>query len=145
MDAEEEEDVEDGEINNGFLGEAEMENRKTLAAAYGDDVSWVEAVILGAKHLAPASNAAASEQGGDRRKGGDEEEEEEVSCYTLLVRPIRSITALLLSLPLQHQFNRSSVGPRFMRPENKRCKEWDDTTSCSAVFSLPTHTTMHHT
>lgn len=79
MDAEEEEDVEDGEINNGFLGEAEMENRKTLASAYGDEVSWVEAVLLGAKHLAPASNAAASEHGNGGGEGGDEEEEE-VSC-----------------------------------------------------------------
>ncbi|CAM9931914.1 unnamed protein product [Ectocarpus fasciculatus] len=74
---EEEEDVEDGEINNGFLGEAEMENRKTLAAAYGDDVSWVEAVLLGAKHLAPAGNAAASEERDGGAEGGDEEEEGE--------------------------------------------------------------------
>ncbi|CAN0232052.1 unnamed protein product [Ectocarpus sp. 4 AP-2014] len=74
---EEEEDVEDGEINNGFLGEAEMENRKTLAAAYGDEVSWVEAVLLGAKHLAPATIAAASGNGDGGGEGGGEEEEEQ--------------------------------------------------------------------
>ncbi|CAN0400275.1 unnamed protein product, partial [Ectocarpus sp. 12 AP-2014] len=79
MDAEEEEDVEDGEINNGFLGEAEMENRKTLAAAYGDEISWVEAVLLGAKHLAPASNAAASEHRDGGGEGGDEEKEQTLS------------------------------------------------------------------
>lgn len=79
---EEEEDVEDGEINDGFLGQAEMESRKTLTAAYGGEdskVSWVEAVLLGAKHVTPAdADAAKAEvegiEGGDG-KGADAETE----------------------------------------------------------------------
>ncbi|CAN0117605.1 unnamed protein product, partial [Scytosiphon promiscuus] len=57
-----EDDVEDGEIHEGFLGQAEMENRKTLANAYGEDaqMSWVEAVLLGAKHVAPTDSADAA-------------------------------------------------------------------------------------
>ena len=39
-----EEDGEEGEIKGGFLGEAEMENRRTMGEAA--KMSWVEAVLL---------------------------------------------------------------------------------------------------
>lgn len=52
--------MEDGEINDGFLGEVEMENRKALAGAHGDGagMSWVEAVILGAGQVTAVDAAA---------------------------------------------------------------------------------------
>lgn len=63
MESPEDDDVEDGEIKDGFLGQAEMESRKTLANAYGEDVemSWVEAVLLGAKHVAPGDSTEAAD------------------------------------------------------------------------------------
>lgn len=41
--------MEDGEINGGFLGDHEMEERKALASAHGEgtNMSWVEAVLIG--------------------------------------------------------------------------------------------------
>lgn len=39
-----EEEGEEGEIKGGFLGEAEMENRRTMGEAA--KMSWVEAVLL---------------------------------------------------------------------------------------------------
>lgn len=55
--------MEDGEINDGFLGEEEMEQRKALAAAHGEgaSVSWVEAVMLGAGRVAPGDPATPGE------------------------------------------------------------------------------------
>ena len=52
--------MEDGEINDGFLGEVEMENRKALAGAHGEGagMSWVEAVLLGAGQVTAADAAA---------------------------------------------------------------------------------------
>ena len=52
--------MEDGEINDGFLGEVEMENRKALAGAHGEGagMSWVEAVILGAGQVTAVDAAA---------------------------------------------------------------------------------------
>lgn len=40
----EEDGEEEGEIKGGFLGEAEMENRRTMGEAA--KMSWVEAVLL---------------------------------------------------------------------------------------------------
>lgn len=53
--------MEDGEINDGFLGVEEMENRKALADAHGEGgggMSWVEAVILGAGQVTAVDAAA---------------------------------------------------------------------------------------
>lgn len=52
--------MEDGEINDGFLGEVEMEDRKALAGAHGEGagMSWVEAVILGAGQVTAVDAAA---------------------------------------------------------------------------------------
>lgn len=51
--------MEDGEIEDGFLGHHEMESRRALAAAHGAEgsVSWVEAVLLGAGDIAPLNEA----------------------------------------------------------------------------------------
>lgn len=54
--------MEDGEINDGFLGAEEMENRKALAASHGEGaMSWVEAVMLGAGHVTHMDQAATDE------------------------------------------------------------------------------------
>lgn len=51
--------MEDGEIEDGFLGHHEMESRRALAASHGAEgsVSWVEAVLLGAGDIAPLNEA----------------------------------------------------------------------------------------
>lgn len=59
--------MEDGEVNDGFLGEKEMAERKALAAAHGDgtNISWVEAVILGARHLTSNDEHLRNDPAGD--------------------------------------------------------------------------------
>lgn len=51
--------MEDGEVNDGFLGDEEMTARKALASVHGEGtgMSWVEAVILGAGHVSADDDA----------------------------------------------------------------------------------------
>ena len=69
-----EEDGEEGEIKGGFLGEAEMENRRTMGKAA--NMSWVEAVLL-----CPGRAEAAAIGDGEDGDGDDAAAETEVGKY----------------------------------------------------------------
>lgn len=89
--------MEDGEIQDGFLGEEEMRSRKALAAAHGDEgtsVSWVEAVLLGAGRVAPVDPQENSDD-------PDEGEPEESAAVSLVVLCSRWLVFLVLGCKCQ--------------------------------------------
>lgn len=53
-------------MNDGFLGEEEMAERRALAASHGNGttISWVEAVILGAGSVRAGCDDERPETGG---------------------------------------------------------------------------------
>lgn len=64
--------MEDGEINGGFLGDAEMEDRKALAAVHGGtNMSWVEAVLIGTGQVKASDVPDAAEARGQESSAGD--------------------------------------------------------------------------
>lgn len=75
-----EEDGEEGEIKGGFLGEAEMENRRTMGEAA--KTSWVEAVLLCPGR---ADDAAVGDDDGDDDDDDDAAAETGVSEPNVLL------------------------------------------------------------
>lgn len=84
------EEVEDGEVSSGgFLGDHELASRTALAAAAGEGVSWVEAVLTGggggsASEVNPADDTHNDNDGDSPRTsdiaGKSADASQDVSC-----------------------------------------------------------------
>lgn len=112
--------MEDGEIQDGFLGEEEMENRRTLAAAHGEGagMSWVEAVLLGTRQVSAVHRQPKSVAGKDEdEEGGDDDHDDEAlhvkfvqACVSAVGIVVRAVTSCLLTcLLLMDELKRRSL------------------------------------
>lgn len=95
--------MEDGEINGGFLGDEEMQERKALASAHGEgtNMSWVEAVLIGTGQVKASDFPNATEaRGHESAEDPDPAAAIPVSCIAFAFAVLFWTAYLATSAPL---------------------------------------------